>query len=98
MASQHCGGEEEKWEVASVCRFHRLKQSLSKRSLPHVLDKPIGRCNCRSSLNEFLDAFQGYHQIPLALDDQEKTVFITLIRNYHYKVMPFDLKNAGSTY
>ena len=46
----------------------------------------------------FLDAFQGYHQIPLALDDQEKTTFVTLIGNYHYKVMPFGLKNAGSTY
>ena len=46
----------------------------------------------------FLDAFQGYHQIPLALDDQEKTSFVTLIRNYHYKVMPFGLKNTGSTY
>ena len=46
----------------------------------------------------FLDAFQGYHQIPLALDDQEKTAFVTPIRNYHYKVMPFGLKNAGSTY
>ena len=46
----------------------------------------------------FLDAFQGYHQIPLALDDQEKTTFVTPIGNYHYKVMPFDLKNAGSTY
>ena len=46
----------------------------------------------------FLDAFQGYHQIPLALDDQEKTALVTPIRNYHYKVMPFSLKNAGSTY
>ena len=46
----------------------------------------------------FLDAFQGYYQIPLASDDQEKTVFITPIGNYHYKVMPFELKNAGSTY
>ena len=46
----------------------------------------------------FLDTFQGYHQIPLALDDQEKTFFVTPIGNYHYKVMPFDLKNAGSTY
>ena len=46
----------------------------------------------------FLDAFQGYHQIPLALDDQEKTAFVTPVKNYHYKVMPFDLKNAGSTY
>ena len=46
----------------------------------------------------FLDAFQGYHQIPLALDDQEKIAFVTPTGNFHYKVMPFDLKNAGSTY
>ena len=46
----------------------------------------------------FLDAFQGYHQILLALDNQEKTAFVTSIGNFHYKVMPFGLKNAGSTY
>ena len=46
----------------------------------------------------FLNAFQGYHQIPLALDDQERTAFLTLIGNYHYKVMPFGLKNAEVTY
>ena len=46
----------------------------------------------------FLDAFQGYHQIPLALSDQEKAAFVTPIGNYHYKVIPFGLKNAGSTY
>ena len=39
----------------------------------------------------FLDAFQGYHQIPLVLDDQEKIAFVTPIGNYHYKVMPFGL-------
>ena len=46
----------------------------------------------------FLDAFQGYHQIPLASDDQEKTAFVTLVGNYNYKMMPFGLKNAGSIY
>ena len=46
----------------------------------------------------FLDAFQGYHQIPLALDDQEKMAFVTPIENYHYEVMLFGLKNAKSTY
>ena len=46
----------------------------------------------------FLDAFQGYHQIPLAADDQEKIAFVTPIGNYHYKVIPFGLKNVGSTY
>ena len=46
----------------------------------------------------FLDAFQGYHQIHLALDDQERTTFVTPIENYRYKVMPFGLKNASATY
>ena len=46
----------------------------------------------------FLDAFQCYHQIPLALEDQEKTAFVTPTGNYQYKVMPFGLKNIGSTY
>ena len=46
----------------------------------------------------FLDAFQGYYQIPLALDDQEKTAFVTPIGNYYYKMMSFGLKNARSTY
>ena len=34
----------------------------------------------------------------MALDDQEKTAFVTPVGNYHYKVMPFSLKNAGSAY
>ena len=46
----------------------------------------------------FLDAFQGYHQIPLALDYQERIAFVTSIGNYHYKVMPFGMKNTSATY
>ena len=34
----------------------------------------------------------------MATNDQEKIAFVTLVGNYHYKVMPFGLKNAGSTY
>ena len=46
----------------------------------------------------FLDAFQGYHQIALAVEDQEKTAFISPDVNYHYTMMPFGLKNAEETY
>ena len=46
----------------------------------------------------FLGAFQGYHQVALAGEDQEKTTFISPDANYHYTVMPFGLKNAGATY
>ena len=34
----------------------------------------------------------------MATDDQEKIAFVTSVGNYHYRVMPFGLKNAGSTY
>ncbi|XP_073035186.1 uncharacterized protein [Primulina eburnea] len=46
----------------------------------------------------FKDAYQGYHQIPLAREDQEKVSFITSGGTFCYVVMPFGLKNAGATY
>ena len=45
-----------------------------------------------------MDGFSGYNQIMMALEDMEKTSFITLWGTYCYNVMPFGLKNAGATY
>ncbi|XP_074556805.1 uncharacterized protein LOC141812691 [Curcuma longa] len=45
-----------------------------------------------------LDAYQGYHQIPLDVNDQDKVSFITADGTFCYTVMPFGLKNAGATY
>jgi hypothetical protein len=46
----------------------------------------------------FLDAYSGYHQINLAIDDEEKTVFITPFEIFCYTKMAFGLKNEGATY
>ena len=46
----------------------------------------------------FLNAFSGYHQIPMHLFDAKKTTFITPQGLYCYNVMSFGLKNAGATY
>ena len=78
--------------------FTELNKDCPKDLFPmpkidQLVDASVGH-----SRMSFLDAFQGYHQIPLALDNQEKTAFVTPIGNYHYKLMPFSLKNAGSTY
>ena len=46
----------------------------------------------------FLDAYSGYRQISMCIDDEEKTTFVTPFGVYCYIKMPFGLKNAGSTY
>ncbi|XP_071738446.1 uncharacterized protein [Rutidosis leptorrhynchoides] len=46
----------------------------------------------------FLDAFKGYHQIPMAIRDQDKIAFHTPDGIFCYIMMPFGLKNAGATY
>ena len=85
-----------KWRVC--VDFTNLNKACPKDPFPmpqidQLVDATVGHPRMSS-----LDAFQGYRQIPLALDDQEKTAFVTPVGNYHYKVMPFGLKNAGSTY
>ena len=50
------------------------------------------------ALLSFMDGFLGYNQIKMAPEDMEKTFFITPWGTYFYKVMPFGLKSAGSTY
>ena len=46
----------------------------------------------------FMDAFFGYHHIPMHLPDVEKTTFITPHGLYCYNVMSFSLKNVEATY
>jgi hypothetical protein len=51
-----------------------------------------------SELLSFLDAYSGYHQISLTIDDEEKTIFITPFGVFCYTKMVFILKNRGATY
>ena len=86
----------EKWRVC--VDFTDLNKACPKDPFPmpkinRLVDATVGHPRM-----SFLDAFQGYHQITLALDDQEKTAFVTPIENYHYKVMSSGLKSVGSTY
>ena len=45
-----------------------------------------------------MDTFLSYNQIRMHENDQEKTSFVTSQGLFCYRVMPFDLKNAGATY
>jgi hypothetical protein len=85
-----------KWRVC--VDFTDLNKACPKDPFPlpkidHLVDSTAGH-----ERMSFLDAFQGYHQIALRKEDQEKTAFITPQGVFCYKVMPFGLKNAGATY
>ncbi|GKE82298.1 reverse transcriptase domain-containing protein, partial [Tanacetum coccineum] len=46
----------------------------------------------------FLDGFSGYFQIPIAPEDQEKTIFTCPYGTFAYNRMPFGLCNAPATF
>ena len=85
-----------KWRVC--VDFTDLNKTCPKDPFPMLKIDQLVDATVGHPRMSFLDAFQDYHQIPLALDNQEKTAFVTPIKNYHYKVIPFGLKNAWSTY
>lgn len=45
-----------------------------------------------------MDGFYGYNQIWIHPQDQYKNVFTTSWGNFSYKVIPFKLKNVGTTF
>ncbi|XP_073302650.1 uncharacterized protein [Primulina huaijiensis] len=46
----------------------------------------------------FLDGYSGYYQIPISLEDQEKTTFTCPFGTFAFKRMPFGLCNAPATF
>jgi len=85
-----------KWRVC--INFTDLNKSCPKDPfpLPHI-DKLV-HSTAGHQLMSFMDAFSGYNQILMHPEDQEKTSFMTSRGIYCYNVMPFGLKNVGSTY
>jgi hypothetical protein len=64
--------------------------------LPHIDQIIDSTAEC--DLLCFLDAFSGYHQIKMAVQDVEKTAFLSPCGVYCYTCMPFGLPNAGATF
>jgi len=71
---------------------------MSEKPLPHASDRSASGLNHGTSSNELFRCLSRISSNTLAIDNQEKTAFVTPIGNCHYKVMPFNLKNASFTY
>ncbi|XP_012852376.1 PREDICTED: uncharacterized protein LOC105971987 [Erythranthe guttata] len=85
-----------KWRLC--VDFTDLNKACPKDPFPLPRIDQLIDSTSRCELLSFLDAYQGYNQIFLALEDQERASFITDQGIYCYQVMPFGLKNAGATY
>nr|CAN70842.1 hypothetical protein VITISV_013563 [Vitis vinifera] len=88
--------KEGKWRVC--VDYTNLNNACPKDSFPLPRIDQIVDSTAGQGMLSFLDAFFGYHQIPMSPADEEKTVFITPHGLYCYRVMPFGLKNVGATY
>lgn len=95
-SSEKCSVQNGKCQVC--IDFTYLNKSCLKDPfpLPHI-DKLVDATSGHQ-LMTLMDAFSGYNQILMHPEDQKKTSFMTSKGIYCYKVMPFGLKNAGSTY
>jgi hypothetical protein len=91
--------EKKDTQIYRICiNFMALNNHCPKEYFPlpridQIIDSTIGRGHL-----SFLDAYSGYNQISLKVEDEDKTVFITPHGVYCYMMMPFGLKNVGATY
>ena len=75
-----------------------LKEACPKDSFPLPRINQIVDASAGHGMLSFLNAFLGYHQIPIHPPDAEKTTFIIPHGLFCYNVMSFGLKNVEATY
>ena len=78
--------------------FIDLNKACPKDSYPLPRIDQLVDSIASHKLLSFMNAFLGHNQIRMDKVDQDKTSFITSQGLFCYKVMPFNLKNAGATY
>ena len=86
-------------EKIRICiNFHDLNTACPKDEFPLLIMDVMIDNTCDFERMSFMDSFSGYNQIKMYPEDEKQISFRTLLGVYCYTVMPFGLKNAGTTY
>jgi hypothetical protein len=64
--------------------------------LPQIVQIMDSTSGC--DLHRFLDAYSGFHQIPMSREDEEYITFIIVDDLFCYVSMPYGLKNDLTTF
>ena len=86
----------DKWRLC--IDFTDINRACPKDSFPLPQIDLIVDATTDHELLNFMDAFLGYNKINMDPSDQEKTSSVTGQGTYCHRVMPFGLKNVGTTY
>ncbi|KAL0290344.1 UNVERIFIED_CONTAM: Transposon Tf2-12 polyprotein [Sesamum calycinum] len=78
--------------------FRDLNNACPKDDFPLPIAELMIDATTGHEALSFMDGSSGYNQIRMAPADEELTAFLTPKGIYCYKVMPFGLKNARTTY
>ncbi|GKV14629.1 hypothetical protein SLEP1_g25472 [Rubroshorea leprosula] len=85
-----------KWRMC--IDYTNLNQACPKDCYPMPSIDKLVEVTLGNERLSLLDAYSGYHQVPMAPEDEEKTSFYAGDEVYCYVMMPFGLKNACATY
>jgi len=85
-------------QIQCCINFRNLNRVCPKDEFPLPNMDLLINFAAGNAMFSFMDDFSGYNQIRMALKDAKKTSFRMLIGKFYYTMMPFRLKNVGSTY
>ena len=80
----------------SYVRLNKVTLNRIAYRLPRVAELLDRLTNAKYSSK--LDALSGYHQVLMREEDRKKTAFCTPFGNFEFRVMPFGLCGAPSTF
>jgi hypothetical protein len=78
--------------------YTSLNKSCPKYPFPLPRIDQIVDSNSGCDLLCFLDAYSGFHQIPMSWEDEEHTAFITVDDLFYHVSIAYGLKNALHTF
>ncbi|GKC37813.1 DNA-directed DNA polymerase [Tanacetum coccineum] len=78
--------------------YRKLNDATRKYHFPLPFIDQMLKHLCGNEYYCFLEGFSGFYQIPIALEDQEKTTFTCPYGTFAYRQMPFGLCNPPATF